>query len=362
MLQTFYRNLSRRGPRPVHSVWRARPRVPRRHSCRRLVLFLLLAIPLLAQDLQQARLQNEITRLAKITDGEVGLTAIHIETNRHIAFHESDRFPMASTFKVPIAVQLLSRVDRGEIRLDQMIAIEPHDLHPGSGTLSNLFKQPGVSLSVRNLMELMLLISDNSATDIVLRLAGGPEAVTTKMRDLGITGINVNRPTVRLISEWLGADLPPENEWTPDLFSKLYNAVPPAARAAAEARFNADPRDTAQPSAMADLLIKIYSKKLHKPETAELLLDIMRRCQTGDARIKGMLPPNTELAHKTGSIGGTINDVGIITLPDNAGHVALVLFVKEGAKSEASEKAIAQIARTVYDYFLFVRTSPPNAN
>jgi beta-lactamase class A len=329
---------SRTGPRPV--------------------LFLLLTLPLLADD----RLQSEITRLAKITDGEVGLTAIHIESNRHVAFHETDRFPMASTFKVPIAVQLLSKVDRGEIRLDQMVTIQPSDLHPGSGTLSNLFKQPGVSLSVRNLMELMLLISDNSATDIVLRLAGGPEAVTSKMRDLGITGINVNRSTARLISEWIGADLPPEKDWTPELFSKLYHAVPPATRASAEAKFNADPRDTAQPSAMADLLLKIYAKKLHKPETAELLLDIMRRCQTGDARIKGMLPPDIELAHKTGSIGGTINDVGIVTLPDNAGHVVLALFVKQGTKSESSEKAIAQLSRAVYDYFLFVRPSQPGSN
>ena len=310
---------------------------------------LLLTLPLLADD----HLQSEIARLAKITDGEVGLTAIHIETNRRVAFHETDRFPMASTFKVPIAVQLLSRVDRGEIRLDQMITLEPHDLHPGSGTLTNLFKQPGVSLSVRNLMELMLLISDNSAADILLRLAGGPEAVTSKMRELGITGINVNRPTARLISDWLGADLPPEKDWTPELFGQLYAAVTPAQRIAAESRFKSDPRDTAQPAAMADLLLKIYAKKLHKPETAELLLDIMRRCQTGDARIKGMLPPETEVAHKTGSIGGTVNDAGIVTLPDNAGHVVLVLFVKEGSKSDAGEKAIAQIARTVYDYFLF---------
>jgi beta-lactamase class A len=315
-----------------------------------LLSLLLLSLPLVAAD---DHLQNEISRLASITDGEVGMTAIHIETNRHIELHETDRFPMASTFKVPIAVQLLSRVDRGEIRLDQMITIEPHDLHPGSGTLSSLFKQPGVSLSVRNLMELMLLISDNSATDIVLRLAGGPEAVTSKMRELGISGINVNRPTVRLISEWLGADLPPEKDWTPDLWSRLYEAIPPATRTAAETRFNTDPRDTAQPYAMADLLLKIYSKKLHKPETAELLLDIMRRCQTGDARIKGMLPPDTVIAHKTGSIGGTINDVGIVTLPDNAGHVVIALFVKQATKSEASEKAIAQIARTVYDYLLY---------
>jgi beta-lactamase class A len=253
-------------------------------------------------------------------------------------------------------------VDRGEIRLDQMVTIQPSDLHPGSGTLSNLFKQPGVSLSVRNLMELMLLISDNSATDIVLRLAGGPEAVTSKMRDLGISGINVSRSTARLISEWIGADLPPEKDWTPDLWNKLYSALTPAQRKAAAEKFNQDPRDTAQPTAMADLLLKIYAKKLHKPETAELLLDIMRRCQTGDARIKGMLPPDIELAHKTGSIGGTINDVGIVTLPDNAGHVVLALFVKQGTKSESSEKTIAQISRAVYDYFLFVRPSQPGSN
>lgn len=316
---------------------------------KRALLILVLSIPLLADD----RLQNEVTRLAKITDGQVGLSAIHIESRRRVDFHEADRFPMASTFKVPIAVQILSRVDRGEVRLDQMITLEPHDLHPGSGELSNLLKQPGVSLSVRNLIELMLLISDNSATDIVLRLAGGPEAVTSKMRELGISGINVNRPTVRLISDWLGADLPLEKDWTPDLWRHLFASIPAEARKAAEAKFNVDSRDTAQPSAMADLLVKIYSKKLHQPETAELLLDIMRRCQTGDARIKGMLPPETVVAHKTGSIGGTVNDVGIVTLPDNAGHVVLALFVKQGTKSEVSEKAIAQIARAVYDYFLY---------
>ncbi len=311
-------------------------------------LFILLPL-LTAQD----RLLNEVARLAKITDGELGLTAIHIESGRRADFHPSDRFPMASTFKVPVAVTLLQRVDRGELRLDQMIALEPHDLHPGSGTLTDLFNKPGVSLSVRNLLELMLLISDNSAADICLRLAGGPEAVTSKMREIGVTGIRVDRPTVLLISDWIGAALPPQKDWTPELFQGLYRAVSPEARKAAEARFNADPRDTAQPSAMADLLLMIHNRKLHKPETADLLLDIMRRCQTGEARIKGMLPPDTVLAHKTGSIGGTIDDVGILTLPGNAGHVALALFVKEGTKSEASERAIAQVSRAVYDYFLF---------
>jgi beta-lactamase class A len=250
-------------------------------------------------------------------------------------------------------VQLLARVDRGELRLDQMVTIEPHDLHPGSGMLSSLLNKPGVVLSLRNLLELMLLISDNSATDIVLRMAGGPEAVTNKMRELDISGIDVNRPTANLIADWIGATLPPESEWTPDRFHKLFDAVTPEQRKQASERFNQDPRDSAQPIAMVALLEKIYHRQLHKPETADLLLDILYRCQTGEARIKGILPPGTEVAHKTGSIGGTINDVGIVNLPDDAGHVVLALFVKQGSKSEASERAIAQISRAVYDYFLF---------
>src|ERR1700730_9950823 len=207
-------------------------------TIRAVLLVSILAIRLSGAGSDTDRLEREVVRLAKITDGVVGLSALHIESNRRLTLRGEDRFPMASSFKVPIAVQLLARVDRGEVRLDQMVNIEPHDLHPGSGTLTSLFSKPGVLLSVRNLLELMLLISDNSATDIVLRLAGGPEAVTAKMRELDITGINVNRPTTRLISEWLGADLPPEKDWTPDLYVKLFSAVPPATKAAAAAKFN----------------------------------------------------------------------------------------------------------------------------
>jgi beta-lactamase class A len=316
-------------------------------------LLLVFTLPMLAADPGFERLRNEVVRLATISDGVVGLSALHVESGRRISLNSSDRFPMASTFKVPVAVQLLSRVDRGEVQLDQMIRIEPHDLHPGSGTLNSLFINPGVELSVRNILELMLLISDNSAADILLRLAGGGEAVTAKMRELGIQGIDVNRPTAYLISDWMGATLPPETDWTPALFRSAFAAVTPEQRAAANDRFNRDPRDTAQPEAMAALLEKVYGRKLLKPDTADLLLDIMSRCQTGAARIKGILPPKTAVAHKTGSLGSAVDDVGIVTLPDGAGHIVLALFIKQGSKEEVSERTIAQIARAIYDYFLF---------
>jgi beta-lactamase class A len=312
---------------------------------------------------QLARLEREMERVSKIAGGEVGASAIHLETGRKVSFHGDERFPMASAFKIPIAVQLLHRIERGELQLDQMIELHAPDLHPGSGTLSDLFDKPGVALSVRNLMELMLLISDNSATDILLRLAGGPEAVTARMRDLGIAGINVNRSTARLIADSDGVkNLPPESQWSLEMWHKLLDAVPRDEAKRAAADFDKDPRDTATPEAMTALLARIWLKdrEVMKPESAGLLLDIMRRCQTGQARLKGILPEGTEVAHKTGSIGGTTNDVGIVTLPENTGHVAIAVFVKaSGNPVAARERAIAEIARTVHDFFLF--ETPPGA-
>jgi beta-lactamase class A len=264
---------------------------------------------------------------------------------------------MASTYKVPIAVQLLTRVDKGEVHLDHMVTLAPTDLHPGSGTLSELFNKPGVALSVRNLLELMLLVSDNSATDLCIKLAGGPEAVTARIRSLGIEDIEVSRPTNRLIADWLGitSHLPADDkEWTQTTFRESIQKESAEERAAAAKRFDQDRRDTTTPDAMAALLTRIFKKELLKQDSAELLLDIMRRCQTGTGRLKGILPPGTEVAHKTGTIGGTLNDAGIITLPDGAGHVAIAVYIKSSEKEESErERAIAQIARAVYDFFLF---------
>jgi N-acyl-D-amino-acid deacylase len=299
-------------------------------------------------------LEREVARLAEGAGGPVGVSALHLETGRRVSLRGGERFPMASTFKVPVAVQLLARVDAGELSLDQMLTLRPRDLHPGSGTLTDLFKRPGVSLSLRNLLELMLLISDNSATDLLLEAAGGAGAVTARMRTLGIEGIDVSRPTVRLIADYWGATLPPESEWTPGLFAALDGTSSPEQRKAAAARFDADPRDTATPDAMADLLARIARRELHGPDSAALLIDILERCQTGEARLKGILPAGTTVAHKTGTIGGSTNDVGLVTLPQGAGHVAVAVFVRSSQKEiPARERTIAEIARAVHDYFVF---------
>tara|TARA_B100000315_G_scaffold225500_1_gene231791 strand:+ start:9798 stop:10553 length:756 start_codon:yes stop_codon:yes gene_type:complete len=163
-------------------------------------------------DASLERLERAIERGATVAGGLVGATAIHLESGRTVSVNGDEAFPMASTYKVPIAIELLTRADAGTLSLDEMLDVMAADLHPGSGTLSPLLAQPGVSLSVRNLMELMLRISDNSATDMLLARAGGSEAVTGRMRMLGIDGIRVDRPTAVLIADRYGATLPRDRE------------------------------------------------------------------------------------------------------------------------------------------------------
>jgi beta-lactamase class A len=308
-----------------------------------------------ASDSSMALLERQIQFVSQATDGVVGVSATHIESGRSVSFHGDEGFPMASAFKVPVAVQIMMLVDQGRLTLGKMINLTLADLHPGSGEISDLIFHPGASLSVENLMEMMLVISDNSAADLMLREAGGPEAITARMRELGLPGIRVDRSTAILISDWSGVkNVPPESQWTLAMWSKLSNAVPGAEHMQARRTQIKDPKDTATPDDMTKLLTHIWKKDILTPANAQELLGMMQRCQTGKARIKGMLPQGTEVAHKTGSLGGVVDDVGVITLPGDLGHVAISVFTKAVSKPEAAEKAVAEVARTVYDYFALV--------
>lgn len=312
-------------------------------------------------DHSKVRLEQEIARLSQLSGGVLGVSAIHIESGKRFSQNGLVRFPMASSYKIPIAIQLFSRVDSGRYTLEQLVEVLRSDMHPGSGMIADRFNwpggvQPGLALSVRSLTELMLLISDNSATDICLRLAGGPGAVNACMKRLGISGISVDRPTSYLIADWLGVPMDPHQPWSSARFDSLEKKLTPDAMKASSRAFDADPKDTSTPDGMSELLLKLYTQPMLKPDTKALLLDILRRCETGLTRLKGALPPNTEVMHKTGTIGMTANDVGIITLPGDAGHLVVSIFTKSSEKQlPERERAIAEVARVLHDYFVLNR-------
>jgi beta-lactamase class A len=331
-----------------------------------ILLVLCLSAGLTAQDTSVVgedtglqRLANEIVRLSKPAQGVVGVGAIHLETGRELYLNKGVGFPMASTYKVPIAAKLFRLVDEGKVKLDDVINVEAGDLRLGSGTLSNLFDDPGVKLSVLNLIKLMLIISDNSATDICMRTAGGAAAITQHMKDIGIEGLRVDRPTLGIINDFFGfKDIDMTGRITiAEIMERIKDISPEEQEKMAKIyaeKFNKDPRDTTTPEAMALLLKKIWQREILSEASSQKMLDIMKRCETGTERIRGMLPPGTVAYDKTGTIGGTLNDAGMIELPDNAGTVIVAVYIKESkAENAARAKVIAQISRAVYDYFLF---------
>ena len=146
-------------------------------------------------------------------------------------------------------------------------------------------------------------------------------------RVIGIDDLSVNRPTSVLIADFVGVQGTPENGLvTIDQFRELAQQLDDETRERAAEAFSTDRRDTSTPRAMGRLLETIWNQQAVGAESTALLLDILRRVETGQGRIKGLLPRNTVVAHKTGTIGGTTNDVGIIYLPDDLPAVTLAAF------------------------------------
>jgi beta-lactamase class A len=296
-------------------------------------------------------LQSEVTRIAGPAGGTVGVAAWRLDgRGARLLVNADDRFPMASTFKVAVAGAVFARIDGGELTLGQMTAVHP-DQHVESEVIADSLIHPGVSLSVHNLLELMLTRSDNTATDVLMGLAGGAGAVTAFVRAQEIQGLRVDRDTAGIVRDFF--DLPPG---TISDAAAAASAADPGFWDKAELPnpvFDRDPRDTTTPADMALLLDRLASGKALKPASTAALIAIMERNRTGDARIRARLPTGTRVADKTGTIGGSVNDVGVMTLPGDAGKVVLAVFIKESAEPiGVRETAIADIARAVYDFYL----------
>jgi beta-lactamase class A len=307
-------------------------------------------------DIGLIQLHENIVKHSSISNGIVGVGIIHLETGRELYLNKNERFPMASAVKVPVAVQLMKLVDQGRVHLDSMITIKRGDFSPGSGVIKHR-TSPGDELSLVYLLEKMLTISDNSATDIIFRLVGGPAAVHQSMVNAGIAGMSVDRPIYMVLSNvWGVTDLKENEAYSLPVLNKMVSKVTREERMEARRNFITDTRDTSTPEAMARLLEKIWRQDILSSSSAEMVLDVMSKSH-GNHRIKGLLPPGTKVYHKTGTIRGGLSDVGIVELPNNAGHLVVVVFVKGGMPVYTAELTMARIARDAFDYFLNVQAN-----
>jgi beta-lactamase class A len=317
------------------------------------VVVLLGAARLCAASATTTSIENDIAELSKRAEGVVGVAAWRLDgQGPRVLINADQRYPMASTYKVAIAGTIFAAVDAGRLKLDQMVTVDPAVMVP-SEVLADRFIHPGVSLSVHNLLELMLTQSDNTATDVLMKLAGGGSAVTAWVKKQGVQGLQVDRDTGALLRDFFG--LPKEGTFT-EALAIAEKADPKLEEKGAlpNPAFDDDIRDTSTATAMSELLTRIFTGRALTAASTKAMVEIMERCRTGDARLKGRLPPGTTVAHKTGTVGGSINDVGVMTLPAGRGQVVVTVFIKKSAVPfEQREAVIAEIARSVRDYYLF---------
>ncbi|MCC6262163.1 MAG: class A beta-lactamase [Bryobacterales bacterium] len=291
---------------------------------------------------------------------ELGFASLHLESGERFAIRGGERFPMASVYKLPIALTVLDLVDRGELTLVKTVRILPSGLRIGLGTvtLAKLVGTEGYDFTIRQLLERTLEESDNATSDALLRLVGAP-AVTARMAALGLEAIRVDRQESELLLDFVGVpSAEPAEGWTPAELRARYDAATPSQRTAALAAFLSDPRDTATPEAMLALLGRIHAGEALSAISTKRLLGHMSACKTGNRRLRGELPESVDFAHRTGTsdttdgITGVTNDVGILTLPEGKGTLLLAAFLRRarGAMPER-EAALARIGRLIFERY-----------
>jgi beta-lactamase class A len=299
---------------------------------------------------------QELAKPAMGSNGSIGVAAWRLDGSGPKALvNAQTTFPMASTFKVAVVGAVLKMVDDGKINLDEMIKIDSSRM-VDSEVIADRFIHPGISLSVYNLLELMLTQSDNTATDYMVEAAGGASAVTAWVRNQGISGLRIDGDTAEIIRRFFGLGAGPlspalaaRRAFDEDMDRKGDSPNP---------AFNEDPRDTSTPEAMAQLLTRIFDGRALSADSTMIITQMMSRCRTGNARLRGRMAADSTVADKTGTIGGTVNDVGVISLPRDHGQVVVAVFIKKSdAPDVAREKAIAEIGRSVRDYYLY--RAPP---
>jgi beta-lactamase class A len=239
---------------------------------------------------------------------------------------------MQSVFKLPVALRALQLVDEGRLRLDEPVTLTPAAMRRGHSPIRDRWPG-GVTLTIEELFRFMLAESDNTAADVLMTRGGGPAAVTARLRELGVSGVRVDR----------GED---------ELARDLIDGGPGALE-----RYLADPRDTATANAAADLLVLIANGAGLKLDTHARLERWLRETSTGRNRIRALLPARVVVGDRTGTgpdIGGVnacTNDVGLITLPDGR-RVALAVLTKGSRRPAAArEGTIARIALAVYRHW-----------
>ena len=299
-------------------------------------------------------LQDKIAGIIQAADIQAGVAVWHIESDRQLDVNGDESFPMASTFKIPILATACEQLTRDEFSLDSRLNLRDADKSLGSGILP--YFESGLQPTVRDLLTLMIIISDNTATDMMVEFLGGAAVIENYMHRLGLTDIYFKlncKDLLRYLFPPDVAEMPLKQlqKWAQE------NDVLRGGLAFSKGSEN----NVSTANAMNKLLHLMYSGALFEGEAREVAFDILHK-QQFNVRLSRFLPLGTKVAHKTGTIGGIRNDSGIITISES-NHVILTLFtewdeapiwnqpVAHQRRVFEVETAMGEIGRAVYDAF-----------
>ncbi|PZO76928.1 MAG: serine hydrolase [Sphingomonas taxi] len=253
---------------------------------------ILVPAPAAASSPELIGLERALSKLVAERSGDYGIAALDLRDGSMVSINGDTQFPMASTVKIAVAATYLAEVDQGRRSLGDMIVGRP----------------------AAKVMELMIVRSDNRATDQLLAALGGPVAIQQWLSSQKIPGIRMDRTIAQLLRE---------------------------------RGHLADSKDVATPVAMVTLLNTLDNGTVLTAQSRAFLLELMSRCATGTRRIRALLPVGTRVEDKTGTLDGITNDVGFITMPDGR-RVAVAIFARGGRDRQP---VIAEVARVIYDRF-----------
>lgn len=271
------------------------------------------------------KIYEKIENIIKSHDAKIGFSSLRFEDNLIHSYNGNETFPMQSVYKFHLALTVLRDVDKGKLSLDQEILIQESDLILGIWSpIQDQFPQANVKFKLKDLLYYMISESDNIACDILFRLVGGTNTVNKFISELGIENVSILNTEEQIQSNW-------------------------------ELQF----QNYTSPLSAVELLKLFIERKILSINSSDFLLKLMLETKTGLKRIKGLLPENTPVAHKTGYSGknekgiiAACNDIGIIIQPDQR-NFAIAVFVSNSSHDlKQNELIIARITKIIWDHYL----------
>jgi beta-lactamase class A len=296
---------------------------------RLLTLTLLVSAAASAQQPQQpptglARLESNIQRITRSVNATWGIYIKCLETGDEIAINADRQMDTMSVIKIPLMVEAFRQIEAGKFGLSDKITLTEAAKRPGTGVIRSL--DPGAVLTIKDLLTLMIIVSDNTATDLMYDKVGGVEPVNGLMTEWGLNSIHA--------------------PGTADAWFKALRAAPSAEAFHREAK---SPFGLSSPRDMGKLLERIEKGEAVSKKASDTMLQIMRG-QVYSSRLPRFVT-GYRLPHKTGDFMPYIgNDVGI--LENQQRHIVISVFTANHfGVGDALEEAIGRIAELTGNYF-----------